>query len=57
MQCITITSAGYHTRYRTFSFSLAWFGGYLQQITTRYYQIYKKKCILIFLKKIDGNAW
>ena len=42
MQNVIITSTRYHTRYRIFSLSLAWFGGYLQQITTCYRQIYKK---------------
>ena len=42
------TLTRYHTHYRTFSFSLAWFGGYLQQITTRYHQIYIKMYINIF---------
>ena len=37
-------------------FSMLW--GYLQRVTTRYRQIYKKKmCINVFFKKIDGNAW
>ena len=35
----------------TFSVSLAWFGGYFQLETTRYRQIYKKNCILIFVNK------
>ena len=38
-------------RYYTFSLSLACFGSYLQRVTTRYCQIYKKKMdINIFLK-------
>ena len=48
-----------HTRYHTFSLSLAWFGGYLQRVTTRYRQIYKKIYMNIFLKRImaaGGNA-
>ena len=41
-------------RYYTFSLSLAWFGGYLQQVTTRYRQIYKKKQMYnnVFFKKL-----
>ena len=42
MERITITSMHYHMRYHTFSLSLVWFGGYLQRVTTRYRQIYKK---------------
>ena len=57
MERITITSVRYHMRYHTFSLSLAWFRGYLQPVTTRYRQIYKKMYINIFFKKIDGNAW
>ena len=34
MQHSTITSTRYHTCLRTFSLSLACFGGYLQRITT-----------------------
>ena len=33
MECITITLIRCHMRYRTFSLSLAWFGGYLQRVT------------------------
>ena len=56
MQHVAITSKRYRTHYRTFSLSLAWFGGYLQRLATRYRQVYKKVNINIFLKKIDGNA-
>ena len=42
MERITVTSTGYHMRYYTFSLSLAWFGGYLQRVTTRCRQIYLK---------------
>ena len=57
MQHVAITSKRYRTHYRTFSLSLAWFGGYLQRLATRYRQVYKKVNINIFFKKIDGNAW
>ena len=53
MQCVTITSRRYHMRYHTFPISLAWFGGYLQRVTTRYRQIYKKivyECIFANLE-------
>ena len=43
MEGVTITSTCYHRRYHTFSLSLAWFGGYLQWVTTRYHQFKKKK--------------
>ena len=52
MQRVTITSTCYHMRYHTFSLSLAWSGGYLERITMRYSQIYKKIHINIFLKKL-----
>ena len=53
MERITTVSMRYHMRYHTFSPSLAWFGGYLQQATTRYRQIYKKKMYNnVFLKKL-----
>ena len=42
MERITITSTRYHICYHTFSLSLAWFEGYLQRVTTRYRQIFKK---------------
>ena len=42
MERVTITSRYNHTRYHTFSLSLAWFEGYLQRVTTRYRQIFKK---------------
>ena len=42
MERVTITLTCYHTRFRTFSLSLAWFGGYLQRVTTRYRQFFKK---------------
>ena len=57
MQRVIITSTRYHRRYHTFSLSLAWFWGYLQRVTTRYRQIYKKIYINTFLKKIDSNVW
>ena len=38
--------------YHTFPLSLAWFGGYLQRVTTRYRQTYKKMYINILLKKL-----
>ena len=50
MQSVTVTLTRYHTRYRTFSLSLAWFGDYLQQCTTRYRQFFKKILICIFLQ-------
>ena len=55
MERITITSRRYHMRYHTFPISLAWFGGYLQRVTTRYRQIYKKMYMSVFLQiwKID----
>ena len=31
--------------------------GNLQQVTTRYRQIYKKNIYTIISKKIDGNTW
>ena len=31
--------------------------GYLQRVTMRYHQIYKKMYINIFLKKSDKKAW
>ena len=34
------------------SLSLAWFEAYLQRITTRYRQIYKKMYINMFFKKL-----
>ena len=52
MERITVTSTGYHMRYYTFSLSLAWFGGYLQRVTTRYRQIYFKNVYQYFLKKL-----
>ena len=52
MERITITSTHYHMRCHTFSLSLAWFGGYLQWVTTRYRQIYKKMYIKTFLEKL-----
>ena len=52
MQRIAITSTCYHMRYHTFSLRLAWSGSYLERITTRYSQIYKKMYINIFLKKL-----
>ena len=56
MQQVAITSTRchtcYHTRYRTFSLSLAWFVGYLQRVTTHYSQIYKKMYIKTFLEKL-----
>ena len=42
-------------RYIFSKFTMVW--GYLQGVTTRYYQIYKKIYINIFLKKNNGNAW
>ena len=60
MQRVIITSTYYHTRYHTFSLSLPWFGCYLQRVTTRYRQIYKKIYINIKKKKkitvMCGNA-
>ena len=38
MERVTITSMYNHTCYHTFSLSLAWFGGYLQRVTTCYRQ-------------------
>ena len=35
-------------------FSMVW--GYLQRVTTRYHQIYKKYILIFFLKN-DGNTW
>ena len=52
MERITVTSTGYHMRYYTFSLSLAWFGGYLQRVTTRCRQIYLKNVYQHFLKKL-----
>ena len=56
IQCVTIISMCYHTRYRIFSFSLAWFGGYLRRVTMRYHQIYKKIHIHIFLEKLTVTS-
>ena len=44
MERVTITLTCYYTRTRfcTFSVSLAWFWGYLQRVTTRYRQFFKK---------------
>ena len=42
MERITITSKCYHMRYHIFYFILAWYGGHLPKVTTRYRQIYKK---------------
>ena len=56
MQRVNITSTRYHTLYHTFSLSLAWFGAIcnkLPHVTVKFI----KKCILIFIKKNDGNAW
>ena len=41
--------------YNFSKFSMVW--GYLQRVTTRYHQIYKKIYINIFFNKNDGNAW
>ena len=51
MERITITSTRYRMRYHTFSPSLAWFGGYLQRVTTRYRQIYEKNVYKYFFLK------
>ena len=53
MQRVIITSTCYHTGYHTFSLSLAWFGGYLQRVTTRYRQMYKR--YILMLKKNDNT--
>ena len=42
MERIAITKTRYRMCYHTFSLILAWFGGYLQRVTTRYHDIYKK---------------
>ena len=58
MEYVIKTLTYYHTRFRTFSLSLAWFGGYLQRVTTRYRQFFSKKILIyIFFNKFDGNAW
>ena len=52
MQPVTITSTCYHTRYHTFSLSLAWFGAIcntLQRVTVKFI---KKMYINIFFKKL-----
>ena len=50
---------GYHTRYHAFFLSLAWFGGYLRQVTTRYSHVFKKNIniylFLINLMVTHGN--
>ena len=56
MERVTITLTYYHTCYRTFSSSLAWFGGSLQRVTTRYRHFFKKN-INNFFYKFDGKAW
>ena len=48
MEHVTITLTCYHTRFHTFSLSLAWFGGYLQRVTTRYRQFFKKNIDIHF---------
>ena len=48
MERVTITSTCSHARYRTFSLIVAWFGGYLQRVTTRYHHFFKKILIYIF---------
>ena len=55
MERVMITLTCYHTCYRTFSLSLAWFGGSLQRVTTRYRHFFKKNNI--FFYKFDGKAW
>ena len=57
MECVTIALTCYHTSYCKFSFSLAWFGGYLQRVTTRYRQFFKKNINVHFFYKCHGNAW
>ena len=50
MQCVAITSVGYHMGYHTFSLCLAWFGAIshaLPRVTVKF----RKKRMLIFLKK------
>ena len=44
----TITLTCYHTHYCTISLSLAWFGGYLQRVTTRYRQFFWKNINIHF---------
>ena len=61
MERITTTSMCYHMRYHRFYLSLAWFGGYLERVTARYHQIYKKGVyILILFTKLTvmrGNGF
>ena len=61
IQRVAITSTrhdtSYHTRFRTFSLSLAWFWCHLQRVTTRYRQFFKKVITMHFLYKFSGNAW
>ena len=54
MECVTITSTSYQTGYYGFSLSLACFGDYLQQVTTRYRQLFKKIFIYIFFTNLTG---
>ena len=57
MECATITLTCYHTRFHTFSLSLAWFGGYLERVTMRYRQFFLKNINIHFCNKFDGNPW
>ena len=55
MQRVNIISTRHHTYYRTFSLILAWFGGDLQQFTTRYRWTYLKKVYKYFFKKLRAT--
>ena len=52
MQHVSITTIRYHTHYRSFSISLARFGGYLQRLPHVTIKFIKKMYINIFLKKL-----
>ena len=44
-------------RFRTFSLSLAWLGGYLERVTTRHRQFFLKNIDIHFFYKFDDNGW
>ena len=52
MQCVTTTSTCYHTRYRTFSLSLVWFGAFWNALPCVTVKFIKKMYINIFSKKV-----